>query len=326
MSFLPDFLRKMSRLAGWRTLTTRLTRYLAWPIFVIGLGVTFLVSGNTAFAQATKQKATAGSKDTKEKFVRLRRDDKGMPASLDTEIVSFRGKNRRGDAVQVDLVATIHVADEAYYDELNRTFRRYDAVLYELVAPENTRPVEQEGGSVLSGLQLGMADMLELEFQLDKIDYQAKNFVHADMTPEEFASSMKDRGETPLTLLFQVLKNSLREQAKNPLQTTEKELFLAFFSKNRARELKKVVAHEFSDVERMVAITQGPNGSTLLTERNKKALAVLQREINQGATKIAVYYGAAHMPDFASRLVTDFGMKQSHSQWFTAWDLADENK
>jgi hypothetical protein len=287
-------------------------------------GLGFLLFG---LRGATDAQGTQVAKDKKEstnesRFVRLLTDEKGRSASLDTEIVSYIGKYANGKEVQVDLIATIHVADEAYYQELNRQFRNYDAVLYELVAPEDMRvPAERESGSVLSGFQLGMADMLELEFQLDEIDYQAPNFVHADMTPEEFAISMRDRGETPLTMLFQVLKNSLREQAKNPLQTTEKELLLAFFSPDRARELKKIVAHEFSDVERMVAITQGPDGSTLLTERNKKALTVLRKEIAKGSTKMAIYYGAAHMPDFAARLREEFGLKEARSQWLAAWDL-----
>ena len=287
-----------------------------------GLGLLLHGLRGFTFAQGTQIAKDKKGATTESRFVRLLTDDTGMPSSLDTEIVSYRGKNPRGKELQVDLVATIHVADAPYYQELNRQFRKYDAVLYELVAPSEMRvPAERASGSVLSGFQMGMADMLELEFQLDEIDYQAPNFVHADMTPEEFAASMKDRGETPLTMLFQVLRNSLSEQAKNPLQTTEKELFLALFSADRARELKKIVAHEFSDVERMVAITQGPNGSTLLTERNKKALTVLRKEIAKGSTKIAVYYGAAHMPDFSQRLQQDFGMKESSGQWLAAWDL-----
>ncbi|HET9272935.1 MAG TPA: hypothetical protein VFO09_01545, partial [Methyloceanibacter sp.] len=41
---------------------------------------------------------------------------------------------------EIDLVAVVHVGEQAYYRRLNREFEKYDAVLYELVAPEGTRP------------------------------------------------------------------------------------------------------------------------------------------------------------------------------------------
>ena len=42
-----------------------------------------------------------------------------------------------------------------------------------------------------------------------------------------------------------------------------------------------------------------------------------------GKKIIAIFYGAAHMPDFDKRLKEDFGMKRTESEWITAWNLAD---
>ena len=85
-------------------------------------------------------------------------------------------------------MGAIHIGDKTYYEELNRRFRRYDAVLYELVAPREAN-VPQPGqcpGTAVGGVQVGMKSLLALAFQLDCIDYAAKNMVHADMSPEEF--------------------------------------------------------------------------------------------------------------------------------------------
>ena len=41
--------------------------------------------------------------------------------------------------VVVDLIGAVHVGEKAYYEALNKQFEDYDAVLYELVAPEGTR-------------------------------------------------------------------------------------------------------------------------------------------------------------------------------------------
>ena len=99
--------------------------------------------------------------------------------SLETAVVTYR--NDQG--ARVDLVAAIHVGDRAYFDALNRMFAGYDAVLYEVVKPagmEVPAPGERADNPV-SSLQRFIKDMLGLEFQLDQVDYRAKNFVHADL-------------------------------------------------------------------------------------------------------------------------------------------------
>ena len=39
----------------------------------------------------------------------------------------------------VDLIGAVHVGEKSYYEALDKQFEDYDAVLYELVAPEGTR-------------------------------------------------------------------------------------------------------------------------------------------------------------------------------------------
>ena len=63
-------------------------------------------------------------------------------------------------------------------------------VLYELVAPEGTKIPKGGGegsGSFVSTMQKAMKDLLQLEFQLEIVDYTRKNLVHADMSPEQFS-------------------------------------------------------------------------------------------------------------------------------------------
>src|SRR4029077_20076365 len=52
-----------------------------------------------------------------------------------------------------------------------------------------------------------LKDVLDLDFQLDDIDYSKPNFVHADMDAEAFQKMQEDRGETFQELIIkQVLK------------------------------------------------------------------------------------------------------------------------
>src|SRR4029077_14149168 len=117
---------------------------------------------------------------------RLEYDAKHEPLGMQTAIVHYVPVKppASGPPVSVDLVAAVHVADAAYYDELNRRFEKYDAVLYELVAPEGTVVPRGRGTSntnPLGAMQNGMKEVLDLDHQLEKIDYTKKNFVHADM-------------------------------------------------------------------------------------------------------------------------------------------------
>ena len=62
------------------------------------------------------------------------------------------------------------------------------------------------------------------------------------------------------------------------------------------------------------------NGTVILSERNKRALEILQKTITGGKKKIAVFYGAAHMPELTQKL-QGLGFTQDSTDWETAWDL-----
>lgn len=263
------------------------------------------------------------SRDGDEGFVRLRTGEKKVPMALETAIISFAATGDQHHGVHVDLVGAIHIADKAYYEELNRRFRGYDAVLYELVAREdaNVPRAGQSPGSAVGGMQVGMKSLLQLEYQLDCIDYGQKNMVHADMSPEEFAATMKRRNESFAGMFFRLLGRSMAEQADDPLGTSDLQIVAALFAPDRARRLKLLMAKEFANLEGEISIFDGPEGSAIITERNKKAFEVLTREIGKGRKKLAVFYGAGHLPDMQRRLEEDFGMRRTGTEWIPAWSL-----
>jgi hypothetical protein len=85
------------------------------------------------------------------------------------------------------------------------------------------------------------------------------------------------------------------------------------------------MAEQFEDLDGMMAAVEGPEGSTLISERNKVALAELPRQIAAGKQHIAIFYGAAHLPDMQRRLQGDeFGMQRTGERWLTAWNLAEK--
>ncbi len=271
--------------------------------------------GGSAFADSPT--------DESDEFVRIQRSQTDQPVALETAIARFSAEDGKMRGVVVDLVGVIHVADKQYYDELNRRLASYDAVLYELVARADAN-VPQPGrspGSAVGGLQVGMKAMLELEFQLDCIDYKRKNMVHADMSPEEFADTMKRRNESFLGTFFRIMGRGFAEQSKDPFGSGDLKILAALFAEDRPYRMKLVLAEQFEDMEGQMDLFDGPEGSTIVTERNKKVFQVLDREVKNGKKKIAVFYGAGHLPDMQRRLTKDFGMKRVRTEWLSAWSL-----
>jgi hypothetical protein len=262
-------------------------------------------------------------KDEPARFVRLSRDQKKQPKALETAIVSHVPRDCGRNGPTVDLIAALHVADKSYYEELNRLFGKYDVVLYELVAPEGIR-IPKGGGSgsshPVSVLQNTMTGILALEFQLRGIDYTKGNLVHADMSPEQFAAAMRDRGDSFWTILARVMGHAFSSQSDSTL--SDARLLVALFDKNRALALKRVLAEEFLDLDDSISAIEGPNGSAIIADRNKVALKVLRKQIDAGKQKIAVFYGAGHMPDFQERLRDEFGLVPISTRWLVAWNLA----
>jgi hypothetical protein len=258
-------------------------------------------------------------------FLRLTRDG-DRPVALETAITRLTAKDGPRKGIIVDLVGAVHIGEKGYYEQLNREFKGYDVVLYELVAPEGTRIPKggkREGGDhPLSMLQKGMKDLLELEFQLDQIDYTRKNFVHADMSPDQFAKSMKDRGESITGLFLRMFGYAMAKQGEGSGNMNDFSLLAALLDKNRALALKRVMAEQFQDMEGMTAVL---GDSTLISQRNKAALEVLRKQIAAGKRRIAIFYGAGHMPDFQTRLEKDFHLSPAGTRWLVAWDLKDRN-
>lgn len=257
------------------------------------------------------------------KYLRLTRDGKKL-VSLDTATVRFVPKDGKPGPT-VDLIGVVHIAEDDYYKQINKQFEGYDAVLYELIAPKGAKV--KAGGkpnNAVSGMQHVMKDMLGLEFQLDHIRYNAGNMVHADMTPDQLAKSMKDRDES----FFKMYMRAMSFAMQNPQANAGGELNLLFalFDKNRDLALKRALAEQFENMEQMLGALEGPNGSSLIAERNKVALKVLKDEIAAGKKKIAIFYGAGHMNDMERRLLEDFELVRGQETWLPAWNLREGKK
>lgn len=271
-------------------------------------------------AAAVETAATTGPQENP--YIRISKSPEGRPAALETSIVRFRG--RPGTAHEgrtVDLFGVIHIGQLDYYQEIDRRLAAYDVVLYELVAPDGTRirPEDlRQRRSLLASVQTGMKDMLNLEYQLEHIDYFAENFRHADMSPDEFIEDMNARGDGIWKMAARMMGAGLASRGGGG----DLGLLMAMVSKDRAKMLKQTMARQMLDVDVAIAGLDDASGeNTLIKGRNRKAFEVLAEELAADKQTIAVFYGAGHLDDMAERLEADFEMERVSSSWLPAWDL-----
>lgn len=306
------------------SILSRSLRPLAFGLFLIGFVP--LMAAEPEKKEAKKPEPT--------KFIRIQRDEKKNIIGMDTAVVRYVPASGEGE-VTVDLIGAVHIGDKEYYEKLNKQMEQYDVLLYELVAPEGTRVPKggtKKKDNPVAMLQQMAKVVLDLEFQLEQIDYTKKNFVHADLSPDDMAKKIKERGDDGLTLTLSVAADLLRQQNLGKMKDNvapkgeDLDLGALLLDPDRALKLKRLMSQQFEAID-------DPNGgfgktiNTILVEdRNKAALKVLGQQIAKGKKKIGIFYGAAHMPDFEKRLRDDFDLKKSKEEWIQAWDMKVSKK
>jgi hypothetical protein len=257
-------------------------------------------------------------------------EEPGVSSRLQTAVVRFQ----KGGTV-VDLVGVVHLGDAAYFENLNALLKGYDAVLYEMVGGKH-EPVADDAGDLEAAPEMASVRQLQqlarsflgLEFQLDGIDYSARNFIHADVAWEEFNTLMMVRGQSFATLFTRAL--TLAEEGEvagipndeEVIAAMMKRIFTAVMTGN-SNELKRSIAPLVSEAEGLITQLEGDDGTVLVSERNRVVMEVLaeEREV-RGGGKFAVFYGAGHMPDLEKRLLAE-GFSKEKTIWADAWTIAD---
>jgi hypothetical protein len=289
-------------------------RFFRWPALLLAL---FILPVVPLWAQDAPADDSAPATQPADANQFMRFVPNGNGGQLQTANVTYT--NDAG--VAVHLVAAVHIADKAYYDKLNKTFKGYDAVLYEMIKPKGSGvPVPNAAPTnPLTMVQRAMKDMLGLDFQLDDIDYRADNFVHADLDAETFAKDESDNNESILGLMVQqAVKNMTADKKHDQPDVGLDDILDAFSGDAGGRKLKLVLAQQFGDIE-----DEFSGATVLISERNRAALHVMRDEIAAGKKNLAIFYGAGHMKDMSERL-EDMGYKRGDTEWNTAWDIPNK--
>lgn len=243
-------------------------------------------------------------------------------ARLEVAIKSFTMPSGQ----RVDLIGAVHIADQAYYHDLNERFDAYDSVLFELVGDPKrlTEGAPLTGGGAISSIQQAAGKYLNLTFQLGAIDYTKKNMVHADATAEQFEAMQKERGETTMTLFVRAMQaqmsGAIDRDAMAELDTFG--LIRILMSPDSAAAFKKALAKMFDQMESITAAMEGKDGSVILSGRNELVMKKVKEVLaNKKRRHIAVFYGGAHMPGIELSLTREMKAKASGEEWLSAWTM-----
>jgi hypothetical protein len=261
------------------------------------------------------------NKVVKTDYIRVTEDEKNV--WLQTSVTRYVK-----DAVSVDLIGAVHIADKQYFIDLNTLFTKSEVLLFEMVGGDKMdkgkkiNEAEQKDlqFSLLGAMHNTMQDKLDLAGQKDHVDYSQENFVHADLSMEEFKKLQKEKQESILSFALKNAQNQAKVAGKPVKQPSMIKLLKALVTGN-ADLLKLNIVHTLGQGDDQIAAFAGK--SVIIGDRNEKCLQVMNDQIAAGKKNIGIFYGAAHFPDMEDRLFK-MGFKKTNQFWMTAWDIDKE--
>lgn len=270
-------------------------------------------------------------------WLKLERDERGVPLRLATSIVRFEGEFRASDGetrpVSVDLIGAIHLGEAAYYERLDAEFKEYETVVFELVAEKGfdakdiaaAQKAKSEGPAspldVVPLFQQSLADALGFVNQTDGIDYAAPNLKRGDADADDFLVRLTTGGDIPRFFADSTLRSFFTSENGR----FEGWALVYFFAKNKRLALRRLFADELARTE--LTVDPDARETALIHYRNEIAVDVAKKELEAGKTKIAVFYGAAHLDDLARRVEKTLqNSRRSEPRWIAAWSMESAPK
>ncbi len=174
-------------------------------------------------------------------------------------------------------------------------------------------------------LQAELAKALGLEFQLDGIDYDHPSFRCSDMSMDQLERALEAEGLDMAPLEGSLAASSLPGRITVFLLRVVRTLDI-FFDGMIADALKVMLIELFSDeafLEQSMRQFGEGFARVLIEQRNQVVVDDLKViiENERDVRSLAIFYGAAHMPDMAARLSEQLGYRLDSEQWFTAFEV-----
>ncbi|MDA1195589.1 MAG: hypothetical protein O2894_10450 [Planctomycetota bacterium] len=278
----------------------------------------------------------------------------GRAGGLDIAVTRYTAAAGGPDVL---LFGVVHIADAPYFEAVRAELDTYGTVLYEGVKPEHQdneawqRSFTEQGGEA-AAMQRTLAGWFGFAYQLDAIDYTRPHFVHADMTMEAFLAAggadflpqlkqpepsahgadapvgSDDTDETEGDPEAAVESAPAEPGGLSPAVRKTWEIAKGWGDMALSRPgplrsgARRMFAETLGGTDLGHALAMRPGFSELiLIRRNEVVIEHLKAALPSRPGPLAIFYGAAHMPDLEERLTTELGYARADAHWLRAWAI-----
>lgn len=174
-----------------------------------------------------------------------------------------------------------------------------------------------------------LADALGVSLQVKEMRYDKANWMPADMPLESVLDRLEAKGVRSATVEMLTREDSLLNGVVR--------FALSFASK--LPDFKRVVIEALGSAGSGASNRADPRAgreeakdemSVIIGERNRAVLELLRSTLDSDSppSSIAIFYGAAHMPQFDEKLVSEFGLTRVDSsyRWFRAMEVGEVSR
>ena len=244
-------------------------------------------------------------------FVRMSRAPDGS-GSLDVAVGAYE---QPVSGRRVYLVGAVHVAHKEFFQQVQSILDSMDLVLWEGVGAREKPSAEAMARfDVLFKAQVLLKNILNLDFQLDEMDYRRPFWRNSDLSINDLQAALDSRGLSimPNEELFRAVFGTLFKVI-DPGAIPRHETL--------GRGYRALIAPLMADPEKMM-LQAGAIGlkEVLIDMRNAAVIADLANVIAApGPERIAIFYGAGHLPGMDRALRDDLGLRFVGLLWIPAW-------
>lgn len=213
---------------------------------------------------------------------------------------------RKAGAPEIDLVGAIHIAQPDYYQRLQKRLDQSDLVLFEGVTARKSDEIATSGEN--KGVYKRMADSLGLQVQNAGIDYKRSSFQRCDLSLEEMVQILdqeilqggpKAAAAAQAKAEFSELKHML--SGKSILTN----LVMGLIGTSPLLREHVLLMTVSSGLGNDTGKQLSPRLKQLILEDRNARVATDLRKLAGSISRhrrIAIFYGAAHLPDLERRL------------------------
>ncbi len=217
---------------------------------------------------------------------------------------------------RVYLVGAVHIAHADCFDALQSVLDSMDLVLWEGVGSKEA-PTEEalERFDVLFKTQVMLKNILNLDFQLQEVDYKRAFWRNCDMSVNELQQELDARQLKimPNEQMFRAVFGTIFKLV-DPNSIPRSELI--------GRPYRATIAPLMADPDTIFQRAGAEGLKVVLIElRNRVVIDEVEAELDKpdGPQRIGIFYGAGHLPDMCAKLQAERGMRYLRTYWIPAW-------